>query len=45
MDQVYTDWDETVGKALADKGDTAAATDTWQDRTTTYAESQGFTVE
>ena len=45
MDQVYTDWDETVGKALADKGDTTAATDTWQDRTTTYAESQGFTVE
>jgi multiple sugar transport system substrate-binding protein len=45
MDQVYTDWDETVGKALADKADTTAATDTWQDRTTTYAESQGFTVE
>jgi multiple sugar transport system substrate-binding protein len=45
MDQVYTDWDESVGKSLADKSDTAAATDQWQTRTTTYAKSQGFKVD
>ncbi|MFD0578649.1 hypothetical protein [Dactylosporangium darangshiense] len=38
------DWTETAGKALADKGDVAAATDQWQSRLTTYAKDQGFTV-
>jgi multiple sugar transport system substrate-binding protein len=44
LDQVVTDWTETVGKSLADKGDTVAALATWQSRITTYAKNQGFTV-
>jgi multiple sugar transport system substrate-binding protein len=44
LDQVVTDWTETVGKSLADKGDTVAALATWQTRITTYAKNQGFTV-
>jgi multiple sugar transport system substrate-binding protein len=45
LDKVVTDWNETVGKSLADKTDTAAALDQWQDRTTTFAKGQGFTVK
>jgi multiple sugar transport system substrate-binding protein len=44
LDQAVNDWDETVGKSLADKGDTGAALDEWQSRITTYAKSQGFKV-
>jgi multiple sugar transport system substrate-binding protein len=44
MDQVYTDWDETIGKSFADASDSAAAADEWQSRVTSYAENQGFTV-
>jgi multiple sugar transport system substrate-binding protein len=44
LDQTVKDWDETVGKALADKTDPAAALDQWQQRITTYAEGQGFKV-
>jgi multiple sugar transport system substrate-binding protein len=44
LDQTVNDWDETVGKALADKGDVPAALDQWQQRITAYAESQGFKV-
>jgi multiple sugar transport system substrate-binding protein len=44
LDQSTKDWTETAGKALADKGDAAAATDEWQSRLTTYAKNQGFTV-
>jgi len=45
LDQVVSDWDETVGKSLADRGDPGAALDQWQSRITTYAENQGFKVE
>ncbi|MFE1837389.1 ABC transporter substrate-binding protein [Streptomyces sviceus] len=45
LDQAATDWTETVGKSLADKMDTVRALGTWQTRLTTYAKSQGFTVE
>ena len=45
LDQVVTDWTETVGKSLADKTDPVAAVDQWQQRVTTYAESQGFSVQ
>lgn len=45
LDQSVKDWAETAGKALADKGDVAAATDQWQSRLTTYAKDQGFTVK
>jgi multiple sugar transport system substrate-binding protein len=44
VDQSVKDWTETAGKALADKGDVAAATDQWQQRLTAYAKDQGFTV-
>lgn len=45
LDQVVTDWTETVGKSLADKTDTAGATDQWQSRITAFAKNQGFTVQ
>jgi multiple sugar transport system substrate-binding protein len=44
LDQTVTDWNETVGKSMADKGDTAAALDDWQQRVTDYAKNQGFEV-
>jgi len=44
LDQSVKDWTETAGKALADQGDVAAATDEWQSRLTAYAKNQGFTV-
>jgi multiple sugar transport system substrate-binding protein len=45
LDRVVTDWTETVGKSLAAKTDTVAALDQWQSRITTFAKSQGFTVQ
>ncbi|WP_217559392.1 extracellular solute-binding protein [Streptomyces sp. GbtcB6] len=45
LDQAATDWTETVGKSLADKTDSGAALDAWQQRLTTYAKGQGFTVK
>ncbi|MFF5083512.1 ABC transporter substrate-binding protein [Actinoplanes sp. NPDC000266] len=44
LDQAVNDWDETVGKSFADKSDTNAALDQWQERVTEYAENQGFKV-
>lgn len=44
LDQVVTDWTETVGKALTAKTDAVAALDEWQSRITTFAKGQGFTV-
>lgn len=44
LDQSVKDWTETVGKALADKGDASAATDQWQQQLAAYAKDQGFTV-
>jgi multiple sugar transport system substrate-binding protein len=44
MDQASNDWNETVGKSFADKSDTGVALDQWQERVTSYAKSQGFTV-
>jgi multiple sugar transport system substrate-binding protein len=45
MDYVYSSYEETIGTVVADKGDIAAALDTWQDQLVTYAQDQGFTVE
>jgi multiple sugar transport system substrate-binding protein len=45
LDQVVTDWTETVGKSLADKTDSVAALAQWQSRITAYAKNQGFTVQ
>lgn len=44
LDQVVTDWTETVGKSLTAKTDAVAALDQWQSRITTFAQGQGFTV-
>jgi multiple sugar transport system substrate-binding protein len=44
LDQAVTDWTATVGKALANKGDVAAATGQWQSQLVGYAKSQGFDV-
>ena len=45
MDYVYSTYEETMGTVIAEKGDIAAALDTWQDQLVKYAEDQGFTVE
>lgn len=45
LDQTVNDWDETVGKSLADRTDTVAALDQWQQRITAYAKNQGFKVQ
>lgn len=45
MDYGYSSFEETVGKAIADKGDLPAALDAWQELLTTYGTDQGFTVE
>jgi multiple sugar transport system substrate-binding protein len=45
LDQAVNDWDETVGKSFADKADTNAALDQWQQRITSYAKNQGFKVD
>jgi multiple sugar transport system substrate-binding protein len=44
LDQTVSDWNETVGKSFADKTDTNAALDQWQQRVTSYAKNQGFKV-
>ena len=44
LNQVDTDWIETVGAAMTEKGDLSAALDDWQQRIVDFAESQGFTV-
>jgi len=44
LDQSVTDWTATVGKALANKGDAAAATDQWESQVVAYAKNQGFNV-
>jgi multiple sugar transport system substrate-binding protein len=45
LEQAASDWDETVGKSLADKSDTSSALDKWQSRVVTYAKNQGFKVD
>jgi multiple sugar transport system substrate-binding protein len=45
QDQVYADWEDTVGTALAEKADVVAAMAAWEDRIKTFAQNQGFTVE
>ncbi|MCL3860834.1 ABC transporter substrate-binding protein [Actinotalea sp. K2] len=45
MDYVYSSFGETVGSAIADRGDMMAALQAWNDDVIQYAESQGFTVE
>lgn len=44
-DYAYSAGEETVGKAIAEKGDVVAALGAWEDALVQYAEQQGFTVE
>ena len=44
MDYVYTNFNETLGKAFADKTDAVAGLQAWQDALAKYAKDQGFTV-
>ena len=44
LDEVVTDWTNTVGKAFADKTDAVTALATLKSQLTTYAKNQGFSV-
>jgi multiple sugar transport system substrate-binding protein len=44
MDFVYTNFNETLGKAFADKTDPVAGLQAWQDACAKFAKDQGFTV-
>jgi multiple sugar transport system substrate-binding protein len=45
LDQVVTDFTDTVSKALSAKGDVVASLAQWQSRIVSYAKGQGFTVQ
>ena len=45
MDFAYSSFEETIGKAIADKGDLSAGLDAWQEALVEYGTEQGFTVE
>ncbi|MGW2288753.1 ABC transporter substrate-binding protein [Streptomyces phaeochromogenes] len=45
MDYAYTTFNDTLGKAIADKGDMRAGLAAWSDKLTEYAEQQGLTVK
>ena len=44
MDFVYSNFNDTLGKAIADKTDLVAGLQKWQDGVSGYAKQQGFTV-
>jgi multiple sugar transport system substrate-binding protein len=44
MDFVYTNFNETLGKAFANKTDAVAGLQAWQDACAKFAKDQGFTV-
>lgn len=44
MDFVYSNFNDTLGKAFADKTDAVAGLQAWQDGCAKYATGQGFTV-
>ena len=44
MEFAFSSLEETVGVAIAEKGDLAAGLDAWQDALVSYGEEQGFTV-
>lgn len=44
MDFVYSNFNETLGKAFADKTDAVVGLQAWQDGCVAYAKDQGFTV-
>ncbi|MFJ4166920.1 ABC transporter substrate-binding protein [Microbacterium sp. NPDC089698] len=45
MDYANSSFNETLGKAITEKGDLGAALDEWQNKLVTYAKQQGFTVK
>lgn len=45
MDYVYSSYEETVGKAFADRTELQPALEAWEADLVSYAEDQGFTVE
>ncbi|MDQ1513376.1 MAG: multiple sugar transport system substrate-binding protein [Microbacteriaceae bacterium] len=45
MDYVDSSFGDTLGKAIASKGDLSAGLDAWQKALVTYAKQQGFTVK
>ncbi|MCU1549524.1 MAG: transporter substrate-binding protein [Glaciihabitans sp.] len=44
MDFAYSSFNDTLGKAIADKGDLGAGLDAWQKALVDYGTQQGFTV-
>ncbi len=44
MDFVYSNFNDTLGKAMADRTDLVAGLQKWQDAVAGYAKAQGFTV-
>ncbi|WP_246036503.1 ABC transporter substrate-binding protein [Sinomonas susongensis] len=45
MDYAYSSFNDTVGKAIADKSDISASLDAWQKELKDYGTQQGFTVQ
>jgi multiple sugar transport system substrate-binding protein len=45
MDFVYTNYNTTLGAAIANKGDMLAGLKAWQDQVVAYAKQQGYTVK
>ncbi|GAA3558078.1 sugar ABC transporter substrate-binding protein [Microlunatus spumicola] len=43
-DYAYSSYNETLGKAIGDKGDLVAAAAAWQEQLVTYGKDQGFEV-
>ena len=44
QDQVFADWNDTVGTTFAEKGDAVSATEDWDKRVRDFAKVQGFTT-
>ncbi|KHK98793.1 ABC transporter substrate-binding protein [Microbacterium mangrovi] len=45
MDYANSSFNETLGKAITERGDLIAGLDAWQNELVTYAKQQGFTVK
>jgi multiple sugar transport system substrate-binding protein len=45
MEYAYSNYNDTLGKAIADKGDLSAGLDAWQNALVSYGKQQGFTVK
>jgi len=45
MEFAYSNYNDTLGKAIADEGDLSAGLDAWQNALVSYGKQQGFTVK